>query len=68
MLLSANGSNFATSFVTFKDFADRHGHAESGEGIIAALASSFKAEIQDALVATFPPPPWTAWAARAASS
>jgi multidrug efflux pump len=56
VLLSANGSNYATSFVTFKEFKDRHGHAESGEGIIAALRKRFKEEIQDAVVATFPPP------------
>jgi multidrug efflux pump len=56
ILLSANGSNYATCFVTFKEFKDRHGQAESGDGIIAALRKRFKAEIQDALVATFPPP------------
>jgi multidrug efflux pump subunit AcrB len=56
VLLSANGSNYATSFVTFKDFKDRHGSAESGNGIIAALRKRFKAEIEDALVSVFPPP------------
>jgi multidrug efflux pump subunit AcrB len=56
VLLSANGSNYATTFVIFKEFADRHGHAESGNGIIAAMRKQYKAEIQDALIAVFPPP------------
>jgi len=56
VLLSANGSNYATSFVTFKDFHERHGAAGSGDAIMGALRKRFKAEIPGALVSVFPPP------------
>src|SRR5207249_774415 len=57
VLLSANGSNFGTVFVTFKEFEKRVSHETSGDEIIKNLRKDFREQIADAIISVFPPPP-----------
>ncbi|MCI0456586.1 MAG: efflux RND transporter permease subunit [Gemmataceae bacterium] len=57
VLNSAVSSNFATMFVVLKPFDERHGPQLYSEGIAAQLRKRCYAEIEDAMVAVFGPPP-----------
>ncbi|MBN1908395.1 MAG: efflux RND transporter permease subunit [Pirellulales bacterium] len=57
VLLSANGSNFGSSFVILEDFSKRHGHEEYDEAIAEKLRARFAEEIDGAEVQVFRAPP-----------
>jgi multidrug efflux pump len=56
ILTGSNQSNACTIFVILKPFAERKGANETMDGIIRGIEAK-TAGIQEAIVATFPPPP-----------
>ena len=58
LILGANGSNFATMFVTLNDFEERkHDPGLNAFAMLGKLQGMYTAEIQDAQINVFPPPP-----------
>ena len=58
LVLGANGSNFATMFLSLKDFEERkHDPAQNAFAIVGALGGRLMKEIQDAQILVLPPPP-----------
>ena len=58
LILGANGSNFATMFVTLDDFEQRkHDPGLNAFAMLGKLQAMYTAEVQDAQVNVFPPPP-----------
>jgi multidrug efflux pump len=57
LLLNAYGSNFGTMFITLKPFAQRRGPDLYYEAIMNKLRQAFAAEIPEAVIAVFGPPP-----------
>ena len=58
LILGANGSNFATMFVTLDDFDQRkHDPSLNAFAMLGKLQAMYAAEVQDAQVNVFPPPP-----------
>jgi multidrug efflux pump len=58
LLLSANGSNYASMFVVLEDFDVRKDDPEkNGFAILFRLQDKLRREIQDAAVLVLPPPP-----------
>ncbi len=56
-LFGGNQPNTAAVFLPFKNFAERHTAETSMPAIVAKLNARVRAEIPEALVAVFPPPP-----------
>jgi multidrug efflux pump len=56
-LLSTNGSNFGSMFVTFEDFAKRHSHEMYDEVIARKLQKRCYEEIDEAVIGVFRAPP-----------
>jgi multidrug efflux pump len=56
-VLNAFGSNFGSVFINLKDYDDRRAPELHGVAIANRLKQQFDAEIYDATVAVFPPPP-----------
>jgi multidrug efflux pump len=56
-VLSAAGSNFGSLFIGLKDYSERRDPDRSSDSILNKLRQRFAAEIPDANVAVFPPPP-----------
>jgi len=57
LLLNAYGSNFGTMFITLKPFAERRAPELYYEVIMNKLRQAFAAEIPEAIIAVFGPPP-----------
>ncbi|HTK77529.1 MAG TPA: efflux RND transporter permease subunit, partial [Gemmataceae bacterium] len=55
-VLNANSSNYGSMFITFKPFAERRAHDQSGEAILAKLRARFQKEIPEARVLVFGAP------------
>jgi multidrug efflux pump len=56
-VLNAAGSNFGSCFINLKDYGDRRDPSLSAEAIANRLRQQCAAEIYDATVQVFPPPP-----------
>jgi multidrug efflux pump len=56
-LLGGNQTNTATMFLSFEDFDKRRSHEKSGDAIMAKIRARVTAEIPEAFVGVFPPPP-----------
>jgi multidrug efflux pump len=56
-LMSANGSNFGSTFLVLEPFDRRKGHELYDEAIAAQVSALFNAEIEDAVVSVFRAPP-----------
>jgi multidrug efflux pump len=56
-LLGGNQTNTATMFVSFDDFDKRHDADRSGDAIMARIRARVNAEIPEAFVGVFAPPP-----------
>jgi multidrug efflux pump len=56
-MLSASGSNFGSCFLGLKDYSERRDPDRSSDSIINKLRARCAAEIKEAFVAVFPPPP-----------
>ena len=56
-MLSASGSNFGSCFIGLKDYSERRDPARSSDSIINQLRQRCGAEIKEAQVAVFGPPP-----------
>jgi multidrug efflux pump len=56
-LLGGNQTNTATMFLSFEDFDQRKTPEKSGDAIIAKIRERVTAEIPEAFVGVFPPPP-----------
>jgi multidrug efflux pump len=56
-ILNAFGSNFGSMFVNLDDYQKRRDPSLSSEAIANSLRAQFTAEVYDAQVAVFPPPP-----------
>ena len=56
-LLGGNQTNTATMFVSFEDFDKRHEKEKSGDSIMAHIRQRVTAEIPEAFVGVFAPPP-----------
>jgi multidrug efflux pump len=56
-LLGGNQTNTATMFLSFDDFEKRHGPGLSGDEILGKIRERVTAEIPEAFVGVFPPPP-----------
>ena len=57
ILLSANGSNFGSTFVILKPFDKRHSHEEYDAVIAEKLRRKFGQQIDDAVITVFRAPP-----------
>ena len=58
LILGANGSNFATMFLTLAPFEERKQHPDQNAfAILGQLQPRLAREVQDAQVLCFPPPP-----------
>ena len=56
-VLNAIGSNFGSMFINLKDYGDRRDASLSSDAIAARLRQRFAAEVFEAAVAVFGPPP-----------
>src|SRR5262249_13938784 len=56
-MLGANGSNFGSLFVNLQDYKDRRNPQLHSKEIEAKLRARLGAEIDEAMVGVFPPPP-----------
>ncbi len=56
-VLNAIGSNFGSMFINLNDYGDRRDPGLSSDAIAARLRQRFAAEVYDAAVAVFGPPP-----------
>jgi len=56
-LFNVNSSNFASMFVVFEPFHERHGAAMGGDSIARQLRQRVNTEIQEAMIAVFGAPP-----------
>ncbi len=56
-VLNAIGSNFGSMFINLKDYSDRRDPSLSSDAIAARLRQRFAAEVFEAAVAVFGPPP-----------
>jgi multidrug efflux pump len=56
-VLNAFGSNFGSMFINLKDYEDRRSPELHGVAIANRLRQQFEAEVYEATVAVFPPPP-----------
>jgi multidrug efflux pump len=55
-VLNANSSNYGSMFITFKPFAERRSHDQSGEAILGKLRARFQKEVPEARVLVFGAP------------
>jgi multidrug efflux pump len=55
--LGANGSNFGQLFISLDDFGDRRSSDMTSDAIAARLRARFEADVPEAVVAVFGPPP-----------
>ncbi|HEY1067653.1 MAG TPA: efflux RND transporter permease subunit, partial [Pirellulales bacterium] len=55
LLDNSSAANAGTMFITFKDWTERHGDAETLNGILGGLMMKFS-QIEEAVVFGFPPP------------
>jgi multidrug efflux pump len=56
-VLNAIGSNFGSVFINLQDYADRRDPSLHGDQIAARLRARYAAEVSDAMIAVFGPPP-----------
>jgi multidrug efflux pump len=56
-VLNASGSNFGSCFVNLREYKDRRDPSLSSDAIADNLRRQFGAEISDAMIQVFPPPP-----------
>ena len=67
-LFGGNQTNTAAVFLPFKEFSERKTAEEKMPAIVAKMNARVRAEIPEALVAVFPPPPVRDWQRRRIST
>jgi hydrophobe/amphiphile efflux-1 (HAE1) family protein len=57
LILGANAPNLGSMYVMLKDFADRHGPAQTADAIAEAIRNRCQQEVRGAIVSAFGAPP-----------